>query len=382
MSDREPGNNLGTPVPVDVASIERELAGLWKAASASEGETAVIRACSCNLVVIAEDRAEAAAVLPVLARVSESHPARCLVAYREPSDGSRAAEARMDAWISAQCSLPVAGRPQICSEVITLASPDSAAGDLPNTLLSLLVPDLRVYLYWRSFREFDWGWVARVARFSSLLIVDSHKSKDDPGNRQRILETLTDSPGAIPVRDLNWSRLTAWRDLVTQFFDNPAFRDDVYRISEVDISRALGAPGNLPTRTLLLTGWLASRLRWRRISAERSTDDWISRWQSPSGEVKVRFTGRPALSDQQPDISSLKLRTRSGNTFSVFRDTGSSVLKATASGQGGPAFAHSVPQKSMDEADLLAGELSLTGEDAGFRAALTEALELEKGFRR
>ena len=26
----EPGNNLGTPIPVDVASIERELAGLWK----------------------------------------------------------------------------------------------------------------------------------------------------------------------------------------------------------------------------------------------------------------------------------------------------------------------------------------------------------------
>jgi len=381
MNAHDPVNNLGTPVPVDVASIERELAGLWESAAASGVQGAAIRACSCNLVVIAEGRAQAAAVLPVLAGVSRSHPARCLVAYLEPPDGSRGSEARMDAWISAQCSLPVAGRPQICSEVITLAAPDSAAGDLPNTLLSLLVPDLQVYLYWRSFRESDWGWVARVARSSTFLIVDSHKSKDDPDNRQRILETLTHSPGAIPIRDLNWSRLTAWRDLVTQFFDHPAFRNDVRRISEVDISRALGAPGNLPTRTLLLTGWLASRLEWRMISAERSSDEWVSRWESLSGEVTVRFTGRPAMSDQPPGISSLILRTRGGNTFSVFRDTGSSVLKATASGQG-PAFAHSVPQKSMDEADLLAGELSLTGEDADFRAALAEALELEKGFRR
>ncbi len=377
----EPGNNLGTPVPVDVASIERELAGLWKSASKSAGEGAVIRACSCNLVVIAESRAQASALLPVLAEVSETHPARCLVAYREPPDGPAAGEPRMDAWISAQCSLPIVGGPQICSEVITIAAPDSAARDLPNTLLSLLVPDLQVYLYWRSFRESDWGWVARIARFSTLLIVDSHTSKDDPGNRQRILETLTDSPGAIPVRDLNWSRLTAWRDLVTQFFDNPAFRDDVHRISEVDISRALGAPGNLPTRTLLLTGWLASRLNWRAVFAERFSDEWVSRWESPSGEVAVRFTGQPTVSDESPGISSLTLRTRSGNTFSVVRDTGSSVLKATASGQG-PVFAHSVPQKSMDEAELLAGELALTGEDAGFRAALAEALELEKRFRR
>ena len=45
------------------------------------------------------------------------------------------------------------------------------------------------------------------------------------------------------------------------------------------------------------------------------------------------------------------------------------MLKATACGQGA-VFAHSVPQKSMDEADLLGGELSLTGDDAGFRAAL------------
>jgi glucose-6-phosphate dehydrogenase assembly protein OpcA len=376
MVTENPSDNIGTPMPVDVASIEQELARLWKSASATGGGTAVIRACSCNLVVIAEDRAKASALLPVLARVAEWQPARFIVAYREPT-----AEARLDAWISAQCSLPILGGPQICSEAITVAATDKTADNLPNTVLSLLVPDLPVYLYWRSFREPDWDWVNRITHFSSLLIVDSHQSKDDPDNRHRILRALADASGSLPVRDLNWSRLTAWRDLVAQFFDNPGFREDVHHISEVEISRSLGAPGNIPTRTLLLTGWLASRLNWRMISVDRTTQDWVSRWRSASGEVVVRFNGNPAPPGDPPGISAITLRTRKGNTFSVTRDTGSSVLKAVACGHR-PELTHSVPQESMDEADLLAAELSLSGEDTGFRDALVQALDLETAFRR
>ena len=176
----------------------------------------------------------------MLARVAESQPARCIVAYREPNGGG---EARMDAWISAQCSLPIVGGPQICSEVITVAAPDSAAGDLPNTVLSLLVPDLQVYLYWRSFQGIGLG----LGRADYALFEPSDRGLASVEGRSRAIgsvssRALIDSPGAFPVRDLNWSRLTAWRDLVTQFFDNAAFRDDVHRISEVEYLRSLGAP--------------------------------------------------------------------------------------------------------------------------------------------
>jgi glucose-6-phosphate dehydrogenase assembly protein OpcA len=371
MVTQNTAENLGSPVPVDVAAIEHELESLWKSASPADGEPAVIRACSCNLVVIADGRADTADVLPVLARVAEWRPARYIVAFRETSK-----EARLDAWISAQCSLPILGRPQICSEAIAIAATDSTAPNLPDTVLSLLVPDLPVYLYWRSFREPDWAWIERIARFSSLLIIDSHHSKDDPENRHRVLRLLADAPPAPAVRDLNWSRLTAWRDLVAQFFDHPAFAGDARQIAEVEVCRALGAPGNLPTRTLLLTGWLASRLGWKRTAVERTSDEWISRWQGASGEVTVRFTGRPTPSGEPEGISAITLRTRTGNTFSVTRDSGSSVLKAAAQGKG-PALNHSVPQTSMDEAALLVGELSLSGEDAVFRAALSEALAIE-----
>jgi glucose-6-phosphate dehydrogenase assembly protein OpcA len=374
---RSEGNaTLGIPVPVDAASIERALTALWKTASGREGEAAVIRACSCNLVVVARDRNEAQDVLPVVARIAEWHPSRTVIAYREPAAPE---ENPMEGWISAQCSFAGQGAPQICSEAIVIAARGKAADELPPTLLSLLAPDLDVFLYWRSFSAQELPWFEKISRFANLLIVDSHGSKDNPEERRRLLEFLTALPEGTAVRDLNWSRLTAWRDLVAQFFDAPVFRDEPYHISEVEIFRSVAAPGNIPTRTLLLTGWLASSLQWRRIAAERNSDQWLSRWESRSGEVTVRFSGSPARHEEEPGISSVVIRTRTGNEFSVVRGAGSSCITATSSGKG-PHIVHSVPQEDTSEARLLAHELSLSGDDAVFRSALPEAAALERSF--
>jgi len=182
------------------------------------------------------------------------------------------------------------------------------------------------------------------------------------------------------MRDLNWSRLTAWRDLIAQFFDAAAMRDYLSEIVEVDITRYLSAPGSIPSRTLLLTGWLASRLGWKRMDAKRSGDHWSSRWKSERNEVRVRFTGTVSRPDQAPGINSIILRTRNKAEFSVAIEQGSSCLTARASFEGS-RLVHSVPQEPLDEASLLIRELAQTGEDVVFKAALAEALELEKSFR-
>src|SRR5207253_11467476 len=126
-----------------------------------------------------------------------------------------------------------------------------AAGDLPNTLVSLLVPDLPAFVYWRSFKSLDQELVNRIAHFSDLLIVDSHASKEDLENRERLLELLRNPPAGISIRDLNWSRLTAWRDLVALFFAGPSILRGVWEISEFAICHAIVARGSVPGRTLV-----------------------------------------------------------------------------------------------------------------------------------
>jgi len=191
---------------------------------------------------------------------------------------------------------------------------------------------------------------------------------------------LIGRPAGIAIRDLNWARITAWRDLIAQFFDSSATGHYVHEISEVDITRNLAAPGSIPTRTLLLTGWLVSSLGWQRKSAERSGDTWSSSWRSGNREIRVNFVGTPAQPGKASGISTVMLRAGNDAEFSVSIEEGSHSLNAVASVKGSSVI-HSVPEERLDEASLLIRELAQTGEDAVFRAALSEACELERAFR-
>jgi len=363
---------------VDVAAIEQELREFWKSTGES-GQEAVMRACSCNLVAVVSNRKEAAEFPPIVARVAESHPSRSIIAYVEPEEATHSSAIR--AWISAQCSPAVSVTPQVCCESITLAAQPGAAKDLPNTIVSLLVPDLPVFLYWRSFTAAGRILVERIARFSDTLIVDSHRSRQDPQNRLNLLQLLIAQPEKTTVRDLNWSRITAWRDLIAQFFDPPDARKHLDLISTIEITRQLSAPGSIPTRTLLLTGWLASSLGWRRTSARRRGDQWFSSWSTGGGEVKVTFTGTEARPGETPGISRIAIRTRGGEAkFVVSAEPDSFRLNATTAIED-CRISHSVAQDPLDEASLLIRELSHSGRDVVFVPALREALELEKSFR-
>jgi glucose-6-phosphate dehydrogenase assembly protein OpcA len=301
-----------------------------------------------------------------------------LIAFRDREESGESAKP-FRAWISAQCAVPFAGAPDVCCEAIAVGAREDALIDLPNTLVSLMVPDLPVFVYVRAFQPADRELVDRIARFTDLIIVDSHSVKDAPAAREQLMNLLVSPPGGVAVRDLNWSRVTPWRELVAEFFDSPSDRHYLDEIAEVEVARSVAAPGNIPTRTLLLTGWLASRLHWQPLGAERLDDRWISRWQSRGGEVTVRFTGTLSESREAAGISSLVLRTRSGATFTVAHDRRQGRMTATSSIDGRNVV-HSVPEEPTDEATLLIRELSITGEDSSLKAALAEALALERRF--
>jgi glucose-6-phosphate dehydrogenase assembly protein OpcA len=372
-------SSWGAPVPVDSAEVDRALNVLWSSTAQQGGGGAVMRACSCNIVVVAQNPSEAALLPPVIARIAEWHPSRSVITFNEgPEDLAEYKGApHMHAWVSAQCSAPEAGRPQVCSEAIVLAAQSEAARELPSAILSLLVPDLPVFVYWRSFNPAHEELVDRLIDFAGVLIVDSHASKQDPVNRERLLKLLHALRGRTAVRDLNWSRLTPWRDMIAQFFDPASMRGHVYDICEVEIRRAIEFPGSIPTRTLLLTGWLASRLGWKRESADRTGDEWISKWRSPRGEVVVRFTGSLAGSSEDAGISSITLKTRAGVMFSVSKDKACDWLTATIANPA-PEASQCVPYDPTDEASLLTAELSIAGQDPSFERALAEALTLER----
>jgi len=371
-------STLGTPLGADLGAIELQLTDFWQAAARKEAKSTIGARC-CNLVTITGDRGEAELLLPVLSEVAQWVPCRSLVAFPE-HEGAGEDVPPLQGWISIQCAMPAGSGTEVCSEVITIGFKSTARTSLSDTLISLLVPDLPLYLYWRSPRAMGWSGVAALSRHANLLIVDSLQPPMDAQNRQELVQVLASRTGGIEIRDLSWSRLTGWRDLIAQFFDTPESQKLLRDLVEVEIRRIPSAADSFPGFALLLAGWLKSRLSWHLVGTEKEeSNTWSARMKGAGGDVSVRVISEPA-EPERTGIQRVTLKIRGERTFSVSRSPDQKCLTAAANSPGAVPIVHSVPFPSMHESDLLIRELSLPGEDVGFQATLAAALELERHF--
>ena len=369
--------NPGTQVTADASAIEQELRSLWKSGSQDETNAALIRACAGNLVTLAARRIDAGHLLDVLPGVAQQHPLRLLVAYWGKAEDlpEISGDVPLGAWISAQCSIPVAGGPQVCSEVITLAAAEGTEDTVTNLLAAILVPDLPVYIYLPCFTPALGGVAARLANWANLLILDSRNSGYGSASQAGLAQLLASPPAGVPVRDLQWARLTVWRDLISQFFDSPERRSLPYQISAVEITAARPDSAAMPSAALLLAGWMASRLAWVLRSAEQNNGRFLIRFDSSSGEVLISLLSPPAHAGDS-SLESIALHTRTGKIFTVRLDKSSSGLASATTTDNMVEVRHSIPDEESDEANLLVKELSIAGEDPGFREALKQAIAI------
>src|SRR5437868_3269236 len=112
MSNQQPAtsNVREAEQKVDAASIERQLADLWRAEK--DGEQAVTRAALWNVVAHTWTAAEHAQAVDVLGRASAKVPQRTIVVEANPQG-----PAALASWIAANCHL-VGGNRQVCSEEV------------------------------------------------------------------------------------------------------------------------------------------------------------------------------------------------------------------------------------------------------------------------
>jgi glucose-6-phosphate dehydrogenase assembly protein OpcA len=363
----------GEARPVDVATIEHELTQLWKAAAEDtlEGQP-VIRACVLNLVAYAPDRDAAEQINDVISRVSGRHPSRSIVIVAE----RRARSARLQASISAHCQIAPEGGKQVCSEQITLRASGPAVDELHGTVLPLLVPDLPVLLWWHGEPPLTGHLFRELLNICDRLVVDSAHFSPERAERALMgLQRLMEEDG-VAVSDLNWSRLTHWRDLVAQFFDAPPGRQYLDRLDRVEVEiTSRHARGLYLTEGLLLVGWLASRLAWVLEDGRRSRGGAMAfGFRSAAGAVEVEVKPEPAHPDE--GLHSIRLLAPGSATFSLSRipDDESCVAVTAEVSEGG--HSRVVRMDRPSEADLLCEELEMQGHDRVFEEALAQAVPL------
>ncbi len=234
---------------IDAPHILKDLAELWVSLSKEKGEPSagVLRACTMTLLVVAEEADDAAEIGETLAALMPEHPSRAIVVRLRPA-GDRELSAR----VFAQCWMPFGVRRQICCEQIEIVASDAGLPELVPVILPLTVPDLPVILWCRSARAFGLHAFPQLASVARKLVIDSAGFTEP----RDVLNTMAGWSGQV-LADLSWTRMTRWRELVSQIFENRGVLAKLPQIAELRI----GYMGDrAPVSAWYLAAWLQEGL--------------------------------------------------------------------------------------------------------------------------
>ncbi|MGA3016073.1 MAG: glucose-6-phosphate dehydrogenase assembly protein OpcA [Bryobacteraceae bacterium] len=230
--------------------ILKELAELWvSAAKAADGGAGVLRACSMTLLVLAEESEDSQGLGETIAALMPEHPARAIV-VRMSGPGERSLTGR----VYSQCWMPFGQRKQICCEQVEITASDAALADLPSVVLPLAVPDLPLILWCRSPRLAAMPEFLPIAGMAQKVVLDSGPMKD-PAAALKLMAAL--NARGVLLGDLSWTRLTRWREMLAQVFENQQYLAQLEKISDVKVERGEGYRVSALYMAMWLTDCLA-----------------------------------------------------------------------------------------------------------------------------
>lgn len=241
--------------------ILKELADLWVSLGKqgeSEGAAGVLRACSMTLVVLAEESEDVAALGETMAALMPEHPARTIL-IRLRGAGERTLADR----VYAQCWMPFGQRRQICCEQIEITASDVALADLASVVLPLAVPDLPLILWCRSARLVGMPEFHAIAAMANKVVLDSSGMPEGPAAMHRL---ASESEGGVLLGDLSWTRLTRWREMLAQVFENRRYLSQLDHVSSIRVSYG----GRYEVLAWYLGTWVLNSLVHAGIHAELS----------------------------------------------------------------------------------------------------------------
>lgn len=369
MNQQFPGQGKS----VDVGNVEAELSALWGEAANDPGnQHAVSRSCSLTLLVFVASGDAEQEVLERFGRVARDYPCRLVVMNAQPD----AAPAGLSARVSVQCYMPDAGKKEVCCDQVTVLARGEAVNGIDQVVLPLLVPGLPVYLWWRVGRFAPEGHLDLILRSVDRVLLDSARFPDPDSDLPLLLEVVRKLPPQVVLTDLNWARLTPWREVIAQCFDAPDTRPYLDRVAEVRIEYERKSPRVHVHRAqaLLLIGWLASRLGWEPTAGAGASADGgrAFTFRGRKGNIRVERLPRDFEGGGGGVCFALTMKTADATpaVFSVGRgpDGRTAVTRLELPGQ--PPVDRAARVEVHDEFDLLKDELRFAARDRVYEQAL------------
>ena len=337
-----------------LTGIELSLSELSQRSAISAGKP-MVRVKTVNLIVRGTEDAEKRA-LEAVAELSHTHPSRTLILSSDDSLD----EPRIQARIVTECH-PTAER-VLCYERISIKTSDRAADHLTGIVRPLLVSHIPTCLWWIGDPAFADDTFRQLAAISDRVIVDSLAfTKIQPDIRD--LLTLVHGRQVVVV-DLNWQRLTPWREIIAQCF---AGDDGVRHLSELT-SAMVRCTGEHPMQALLALGWLASRLGWEVGDSQVRAPALGTR---PSQDVVLRVESG---NGSEGNLDQITLTTQVGDRegrIDVTRN--GEQMVTTIHGADLPELCRTTRYQWPSEAELLEVALGMQRQDDVFEKTVSAA---------
>lgn len=371
----------GTPGPeIDVRAIERELASLWavpRTIEVSGNEVLPTRTSVLNLVVYAPNSELADRATRLIESLATYHPSRVIIF--SVADDPQLLETNIDARLSSYCHVNSPEHVAACVEQVLIAVPPDALQLLPSIIAPLTLPDLPTFFWWMGPPPLDDSRLCRISRSTDRLILDSSEFDRSPRCLIREAEFCSKQASECMISDLNWARVTCWRETISQFFDIPGCRWALEYVTRLSIryGHADDRPDN-PAQALLVTGWMSDRLGWHVESAEKRSDHtWAFSVTDPGGRsILVEVTGWEAPPAFDGHILAVNLSAGNGVESAYLeaaRVSDLSVISVAARTDGQLHVERAIPCPPPDLHSLLMTELKLVSRDRIFERALQEA---------
>ncbi len=362
---------------VSVAAIGAVLAGLWRSGSEAAGVVSKppTRTSVFNLVVYTDSPTGADHAVAALRALAERHPSRTILVVADPTGPST-----LDAALDSQCGAVLA-QAHLCWEQVTLTVHGPAAAHASSIVVPLLVPSLPTYLWWDGDLPFDAPAFKDMAPTCDRLIVESSLCTDAFAALPRLAAVCHEDVDR-GVSDIDWMRLTPWRNLAAQFFDPLDARPCTRNVANVDIVYGAGDGGKTasPAQALLLAGWLTSCLGWNVVEAVQRGDDilYIGCTGRDGSPVALSLTPRVVASVEAGHVATLTLRSTLNGAPAVFAVARGDDDDVTTTATVGDAalLARTTRMVTRPFADLLAEELDIFKHDRMYERALAVAADM------
>ncbi len=243
--------------------ILKEVSQMWaslgKQGSAAEhAEAGVLRACTLTLVVLAAPGDDPAALGETLAALMPGHPARTIVI--RPESGGQPSAA-----VTVQCWMPFGQRRQICCEQIEITAAENHLDDVVSILGPIAAADLPLILWCRGNVAIETPSFSRLASLATRVIVDSAQWPDP----KSAIILLSGQARTLRIGDLSWTRLTRWREMLSQVFENRQCAEHIPEIARV---RVLYGGARPSVAAYYMAAWVAGSLELAGAHAELEMD--------------------------------------------------------------------------------------------------------------